>query len=408
MKLYWGLLAFVLAGCGDGDSTGHGTGEAESGVASTSNGSTEGPEPESTGTTPTGASPMDSGSSSITTGATEESGASDDEGGLRDPWAPVVAGLEASALTDFTLIVGDVNGPVFTYTKGDSAADRPYWSASAAKWVTAALVADIIDEGALQLSTRPSEVLPWWTDDALDPRSEITLAQLLAFTSGFSGTVFEPECILDGSTQVEPCAQEIYAEGLQYEPGTTFHYGPKHMQIAAAMVEQIEQSTYTEVFRARIGDVLGLREIVAFDRPSTTNPRASAGMTVTGEDYGEFLRALLDDALFDADSIGFDLDRTPDGVTLAYSPVAELQGQEWHYALGHWIECTAPFDEACADDPVLSSPGGAGFHPWMVPSKGYWGVLAREGPLGGNPPQSHQSIVLVQSVRDDIEAALSE
>ena len=333
-----------------------------------------------------------------------------DDGRPSDPWAPVVAGLEASELTDFTLVVGDDQGIVFTHSKGDSSIDTPYFSASAAKWITGALVLDLVEDGELALGTRAADVLPWWDeDDPADSRSEVTLEQLLAFTSGFSGRVLQPQCILQGNIELEACAQDIYAGGLDYEPGSTFHYGPKHMQVAAAMVEAVEAvegASYSEVFRARIGDPLGLQPVVQFDRPSMTNPRASAGMTVTADDYGVFLRAILTDALFDADALGFDLDRTPDGVTLAYSPVSGLEGQSWHYALGHWIECVAPFDAECASDPVLSSPGGAGFYPWMVPSKGYWGVLAREGSLGTMPPESYRSVLLMQSLRDDIEAAL--
>ena len=50
------------------------------------------------------------------------------------------------------------------------------------------------------------------------------------------------------------------------------------------------------------------------------------------------------------------------------SPITENQ----HYSMGHWVE-----DEPGYGDGAFSSPGAAGFYPWIDAGKRYYGILAR-------------------------------
>ena len=58
--------------------------------------------------------------------------------------------------------------------------------------------------------------------------------------------------------------------------------------------------------------------------------------------------------------------------SVAYSPVLDARGQDWHYGYGAWIECTATYD--CDETTRISSPGAYGAYPFtrdhaMDPSK---------------------------------------
>jgi len=92
-----------------------------------------------------------------------------------------------------------------------------------------------VDEGALALSDSPQRYLTWWTSDATDPRSRVTLEQLLSFTSGLSGgdgLALGDEgvpCIEDANTTLEACAQNSYEGYFSFEPGSAFFYGPTHL-----------------------------------------------------------------------------------------------------------------------------------------------------------------------------------
>lgn len=99
----------------------------------------------------------------------------------------------------------------------------------------------MIEEGVISLDDHPQQYLDWWTDDQADPRSQITLAQFLSFTSGFSGGtgLVGDEvipCVEDGEVTLDDCAQTIYAEYFTFELGRSFFYGPAHMHLAATMV----------------------------------------------------------------------------------------------------------------------------------------------------------------------------
>lgn len=67
---------------------------------------------------------------------------------------------------------------------------------------------------------RPSAEVPlYWTNDPADPRSQVTLQQLLSFTSGFDEDEGDRGCITDGTTTLAACAQEFYNRGLGSVPG---------------------------------------------------------------------------------------------------------------------------------------------------------------------------------------------
>jgi hypothetical protein len=84
----------------------------------------------------------------------------------------------------FTLLLGDASGTFFVGSNGDSSESTAYASASTSKWVTAAVILDLVERDELDLDTRPQDLIPWWTTDEADPRSQITLRHLLSFTSG--------------------------------------------------------------------------------------------------------------------------------------------------------------------------------------------------------------------------------
>jgi CubicO group peptidase (beta-lactamase class C family) len=87
--------------------------------------------------------------------------------------------------------------------------------ASASKFPAACAVAGAVADGHLTFDTTAAEVFPWWSAASSDPRSRVTLRQLLSFTSGFywpdeAGTV--PCMEGSGSFTVPPeqCAKQIY------------------------------------------------------------------------------------------------------------------------------------------------------------------------------------------------------
>ncbi len=305
-----------------------------------------------------------------------------------DPWEPLRAAIDSSDLENVTVVVGTAAGTAFVHDKGDSAADRLYPLASASKWLTSLLVLQLVEEGALDLADHPQAHLDWWTDDPADPqrRGEVTLEQLLSFTSGLAGdSGLGPRqegvpCVEERQTTLVACAREIYEGFFRYAPGSTFHYGPSHMHVAAAMALARTGGTWNDLFRARLGDPLGLSARAGFRLPSEANPRPSGGGTATAEDYAAILTALVAGELLSPESVArLTADHTPAGVALAEVPAAATDGRAWHYGLGCWRECNQEAYTAACDEPgVVSSPGAFGFYPWWDMRLGHWGVVATQ------------------------------
>jgi CubicO group peptidase (beta-lactamase class C family) len=311
----------------------------------------------------------------------------------------LVSLLDESGIEDMAVIWGNADGIQFTYSKGDLNTSSIVPIASASKWLSAMIVMRLVEDGVLRLSDNPQDHLSFWTESADDPRSRITLAHLLSFTSGFEGSTGlgaqeGVSCIEDAETTIEACAEAIFASGLKedggyfaYEPGTTFYYGPIHLHIAAAMAVSATGLRWNQLFRQYVGEGLGLAIQTGFGLPSLENARASGGATASASDYAAILYAYITGQILTNDSTeAMSQDRTPvESVAMESVPAVASDGVAWHYAFGSWRECNQPiYDEACESDGIISSPGAFGFYPWWDRRDDTWGVIAAQIPVGGS------------------------
>ena len=325
-----------------------------------------------------------------------------DAGG--DPWASVAMIADAHEIPNLALIVGDASGRLFVHEKGNATIDTNYGIASASKWMTAAVIAALIDEGALSLDDHPQDYLSYWTSDPEDPRSGVTLEQLLAFTSGIGGARSDIPCLTDTMMTLQGCAQVIYNEHFEHDPETAFHYSPGHMHIAAAMAEVATGSSWVELLDTRLKAPLSLTWRTRFQASAQENPGVAGAMLSTAAEYATFLESFYTGAYLPNWTEALLQIRTR-GLPVAYSPVDNvLSGASWGYALGNWVECNQPtFDESCEARRVFSSPGAFGFYPWIDKSNSYWAVLSVQLFSGGPTARSYD---LVRQLRPAIEHAL--
>lgn len=291
------------------------------------------------------------------------------------------AAIEASDVDDVYVIIGNQDGILFSYGKGNVTADTRFPIASSSKWWTAATILQLVEEDTMSLDDKPQDYLDWWTDDSADERSQITLRQLLSFTSGFQG---ELGCILSGNIAAAECGQMVYDEYHQYTPGETFYYSSTHMHIAGLMAVEATGQPFNALFREKIADPLGMSATSQFERPDVDNPFLAGGGVSTASDYAIFTEAIYSGRILPTTRDDMLTDWTATPVTLAYSPV---QGStEWHYGLGVWFECATETTwlPECDQLDSVSSAGGLGWYPWIDFANNYYGVIARRGlPLSG-------------------------
>jgi D-alanyl-D-alanine-carboxypeptidase/D-alanyl-D-alanine-endopeptidase len=314
----------------------------------------------------------------------------------------IQAAIDASPVANVYVAIGTSSGTIYRYQKGGFSPTAVTPIASATKMLSGVTILRLVEAGRMSLADNPQKYLSYWTSDPADPRSRVTLQQLLSFTSGFNAEETDRGCVSDGSTTIAACAREFYDHGLQTAPGTAFSYGPAHLQIAGAMAEAATRMSFGQLFRQQVGDVAGMSS-TAFTIPSGTNPRLSGGGVSTIEDYTAFLDAMRRGRLL-TDVASYTADRTT-GLPVLNAPDVTMTDGEWHYALTSWRECDdKPFSARCAATRLVSSPGAFGWTPWIDFDRGYWALVGMQEGVGG----SVQGVALEQQLQPLINAYLGK
>jgi len=285
---------------------------------------------------------------------------------------------DITSTPDFTLLLETEDRRTYSHSHGASSATTSYESASTSKWVTAVVILDLVDQGALTLDTKAHDLLPFWTEDT------VTLRHLLSFTSGFND---EPLCLNGGGYDFETCIQNIYTQNSATAPaaGSQFYYASTHLQVAGLMaMKAVGASSWDGLFDAWKTHT-GLFPTSTYDLPSATNPRLAGGMHWTADEYLAFLRALDKGQLLQPATQQALLANQRGSAAVVASPAWDKEQEDWSYGLGNWLECPTAkvlggFD--CGAGHRNSSPGAYGAYPFIDFDHHYFGILARQGDRG--------------------------
>lgn len=267
----------------------------------------------------------------------------------------------------------------------------PLQVASSAKWLTAATIMTLVDEGRLSLDEPISRWLPAFADD----KAAITTRQLLDHTSG----VPDRPCLWSGAGTLAACVDEIAAGPLQFAPGSAFSYGNASFHVAGRLIEMITGTSFPAAFAERIGTPLGM---TSTSWGGGSNPSPAAGATTTLDDYARFLELMLHGGVYGGRRL------------LSSTSVAEIERDQVvgydtshdysvgitripTYGLGLWRDQVDASDVAF----VVSGNGGKGFYPWIDRSRQVYGIVAVQDDRG-----AEQAVPASRVVVDAANAAL--
>ena len=313
-----------------------------------------------------------------------------------DPWAPVTAAIQAAQSqfpNGLCVEVATPQGVVYSQGFGGFTNATPTLVASASKWVTSTVILRLVQAGAFPhgLDTQAKELLvdgsgnPWAGN-----MGDITLRQLLSFTSGISGDDAASEALL---ITLKAAVEQIYADdaATASAPGSYFYYGSTHMRIAARMAEVATGKKWSQLFAEQLHDPWGWASDSIYSGGGP-NPNPAGGLKCTGLEYMRFLvmqlRGGLDGTTTYLSPALITAQRT-DGygpnTTLSYSPYFDRLGKTYHYALGNWLE-TAGGGGPTPTDPVVrfSSTGTFGWAPWVAADGVYGGIIMTQQPTQGD------------------------
>lgn len=260
--------------------------------------------------------------------------------------------------------------------------DTQYPIASASKFLTAATVMAIVDDGKLQLDAPISTWLP-----KLSPAAgRLTLRQLLSQTSGLAGSKGEYyDLAQDHRITLEQSALDVTRRPLISEPGKVFAYGSPGFQVAGGVVEAATGKRWAQVFQEKIAGPLGMTRTywthLRLDSTNelpvaeTLNPVLQGGAVSTARDYLRFLSMIAQAGLSEGRRVlsrnAVDemlKDQTPTA-TMMPADANPIKGA--HYGLGNWCETW----DAAGAGLRNSSIGAFGVYPWVDQKTGRFGIV---------------------------------
>jgi CubicO group peptidase (beta-lactamase class C family) len=293
-------------------------------------------------------------------------------GAPRLPPPKVVAGLDRMMQQDnlrgVTLIVFRGGFELYRIDAGDIDPEAEISIASASKWMAAALVMTIVDEGKLSLDEPIRKKMPVFSGEA----GEITLRQILSYTSGQGSLQGLVDIRQDPMISLADSAKAIAALPLKDRPGKVFRYGSPAFQVAGALAEQVTGESWSQLFAERISRPIGLQHTTwsnplwpELQPPDVHNPNLQSGVVTTAEDYGKFLTMLASGGTFNGHRILSEnsireMERAQTLKSkIGFEPIGAKRKAQ--YALGNWCERVEP-DRTCS---IVSSPGAFGAYPWI-------------------------------------------
>lgn len=249
--------------------------------------------------------------------------------------------------------------------------------ASAGKWLAAATVAAVVEEGKLSWDDKVVKWLPEFTNI----KGQATLRQLFSHTSGYPD--YQPKGNpRDDYQTLEEAVKHIVALPADTIPGTEFHYGGLAMQVAGRMAELATAKDFETIFQEKIASPLQMKNthFTPVDLGDGHSPMLGGGARSTLQDYTQFLEMIANDGMYKGRSILKKVsvqEMQSNQVNNAwvkkgeYVENARALNHKSIYGLGEWREELNKNGEAV----LISSPSWAGAYPWIDKENKVYGFL---------------------------------
>ncbi len=275
------------------------------------------------------------------------------------------------------LIIVRNNQVILDKFYGNYTEDTVVYIASAGKWLAAATIAAVVDEGKLTWDDPVSKWLPEFTDI----KGKATLRQLFSHTSGYPD--YQPEgAHRDDYQGLKESVAHIVSLPADTIGGAEFHYGGLAMQVAGRMAELATKKDWETLFQEKIAQPLGMKNtrFTPVNPGGGHSPMLGGGARSTLHDYATFLNMIFNNGVFSgkrilskeaikemqADQVGNAKFKRPEFVERV-----RVQTHNGIYGLGEWREELDSEGNAV----LISSPSWAGAYPWIDKTTGTYGFF---------------------------------
>lgn len=265
--------------------------------------------------------------------------------------------------------------------------------ASASKWLTAALVMQLVEEGKLSLDDNISRYLPEFEKYG---KNYITLRHCLSHLTGIDdeGRLLKKLIQRKKFASLEEEVNSFAARDIRTNPGTDFWYGNVGLNIAARVVEVVSKKKFDLLIRQKLFVPLTMRK-TTFSTLDGSAVNPSGGARSTADDYMKFLVMLLNKGsyagkqILSEESVNELMKIQTSQDQIKYAPKS---ASGFNYALGSWSLLPASSKgggEGNAQATALASPGLFGTWPMIDVCRGYAYLVFVKNILGEERADIH-------------------
>lgn len=285
--------------------------------------------------------------------------------------------VDSSYYPGASIIIAKDNKVIYKNYFGTYKPETIVFIASAGKWLAAATIAAVVDEGKLNWSDKVKKWLPEFTDT----KGDATLAQLLSHTAGYPD--YQPK---DKPIDIYQTLRESVAHIVNLPadtlPGTKFKYGGLAMQVAGRMAELATGKDWETLFQQKIAQPLKMSSthFTPVDSSGGHAPMLGGGARTTLQDYANFLSMIFNNGVFKGKRIlsvnairNMQADQVLHAKVNAGEFVENVRAglQNDIYGLGEWREEV----NAKGEPTLISSPSWAGAYPWIDKKNDVYGFF---------------------------------
>jgi len=265
------------------------------------------------------------------------------------------------------LIIAKDNQIILDTCYGNYTTDTVVYIASAGKWLAAATIAAVVDEGKLSWNDPVNK----WLPEIKDAKGNATLVQLLSHTSGYPD--YQPKGFhRDDYQTLKESVDSLRKLPLDTLPGTKFHYGGLAMQVAGRMAELSTGKAWETIFQEKIAQPLEMKNthFTPVHQGGGHSPMLGGGARTVLHDYANFLNMISNNGIFRgkiilSETSVAEMQRDQVGIArvVVNEFVEKVRESRHHgiYGLGEWREELDSDGNAV----LISSPGWAGTYPWI-------------------------------------------
>jgi CubicO group peptidase (beta-lactamase class C family) len=248
--------------------------------------------------------------------------------------------------------------------------DSPERIASSTKWLSAACIMTLVDDGKIKLDDPVAKYLADFRKPGFDA---ITIRHCLSHKTGLRASPMRRKIAsrIRKNSLKEMVADIPENEELYAKPGTSFYYGNIGLLIAGRVAEVVSSTSWAALFEEKIAAPCNMLS-TTFSEGGLEMLAGSA--TSTAADYMRFLQMILDKGTFIGKRVLSErsiqeMQRSQtEGLAIEHTP--EI-ADGIHYGLGEWIMSK----DVTGSTTAVASPGLFGCWPLVNLTKGYASIL---------------------------------